>query len=79
MARFTLLLLSLIHAAVAFAPSTFGVRHNYVLYAGQRDGDSGGGAPLAKPAVKIAQKAEVKNKEKSLDFKAKDRMSQRPY
>ena len=35
-----------------------------MLFAGQRDGDSGGGAALAKPAVKIAQKTEVKNKEK---------------
>jgi ATP-dependent Clp protease adapter protein ClpS len=35
-----------------------------VVYAGQRDSDSGGGAAIAKPAVKIAQKVETKQKEK---------------
>jgi ATP-dependent Clp protease adapter protein ClpS len=34
------------------------------LFAGQRDSDSGGGAAIAKPAVKIAQKVETKQKEK---------------
>jgi ATP-dependent Clp protease adapter protein ClpS len=35
-----------------------------VVFAGQRDSDSGGGAAIAKPAVKIAQKVETKQKEK---------------
>jgi ATP-dependent Clp protease adapter protein ClpS len=38
--------------------------HPIVLFAGQRDSDSGGGAAIAKPAVKIAQKVETKQREK---------------
>jgi ATP-dependent Clp protease adapter protein ClpS len=64
MVKLTLLLLSILQLTAAFAPATFGVRNRHVLFAGQKDEDSGGGAALAKPAVKIAQKTEVKAKEK---------------
>ena len=52
--------------AIAFAPTTvYGVRsQNLVLFAGDREGDSGGGAAIAKPAIKTAQKVETKQKEK---------------
>jgi ATP-dependent Clp protease adapter protein ClpS len=52
--------------ANSFAPTpTFGVNRRHVtLFAGDREGDSGGGAAIAKPAVKIAQKVETKQKEK---------------
>lgn len=66
MVKLTLLpiLLSVLHLANGFAPaSTFGVRNNVVLF-GEREGDSGGGAALAKPAIKQAQKTETKAKEK---------------
>lgn len=57
------LLLSILHLANGFAPIST-IRQNTALFAGQRDDDSGGGAALAKPAVKIAQKTETKAKEK---------------
>ena len=62
--KFVLLLLSILQLTVAFSPATFGIRKSHALFAGQRDSDGGGGAALAKPAVKIAQKTEVKAKEK---------------
>ena len=62
--KFILFLFSALQFTAAFAPGTFGVRNQQVLFAGQRDNDSGGGAALAKPAVKIAQKTDVKAKEK---------------
>jgi ATP-dependent Clp protease adapter protein ClpS len=63
--------------ATSFAPVSFSRVHGSpiqqqqqpfqnpcVVFAGQRDSDSGGGAAIAKPAVKIAQKVETKQKEK---------------
>lgn len=64
MVKLALLLLAILQLATAFAPVPFGVRNHQVLFAGERDSDSGGGAALAKPAVKIAQKTETKAKEK---------------
>ena len=60
------LALLLAQVAVAFAPATFyGARpRNLVLFAGDREGDSGGGAAIAKPAIKTSQKVETKQKEK---------------
>ena len=61
------LALLLTQVAMAFAPTTFyGARpaQNLVLFAGDREGDSGGGAAIAKPAIKTAQKVETKQKEK---------------
>ena len=54
---------SILQLANGFAPVVTFPRHTS-LFAGQRDNDSGGGAALAKPAVKIAQKTETKAKEK---------------
>lgn len=65
--KFILLLLSIFQLTSAFAPALFGVRHtnhHVILQAGKGESDSGGGAALAKPAVKIAQKTETKVKEK---------------
>ena len=67
MMKFVLLLLSFFQIATAFSPAaTFGVHRpsSPALFAGQRDNDSGGGAALAKPAIKTAQKVETKKKEK---------------
>lgn len=50
--------------ANAFAPTTWGIRHKADLY-GEREGDSGGGAAIAKPKIKQAQKTETKSKTKS--------------
>lgn len=52
--------------AYSFAPApTFGLQRRHVtLFAGEKEGDSGGGAAIAKPAIKIAQKVETKQKEK---------------
>lgn len=62
---FLLLVLSIFQwTAAAFAPTLFGVRQSLALHAGKGESDSGGGAALAKPAVKIAQKTETKVKEK---------------
>ena len=61
------LALLLTQVAMAFAPATFyGSRsaQNLVLFAGDREGDSGGGAAIAKPAIKTSQKVETKQKEK---------------
>lgn len=49
----------------SFTPLTFAARQRSSLFAGDREGDSGGGAAIAKPAVKQAQKTETKSKEKS--------------
>eukprot|EP00980_Cylindrotheca_fusiformis_P003114 scaffold721_cov131-Cylindrotheca_fusiformis.AAC.4 len=51
--------------ANAFAPAAFSIRQKAALFAGEREGDSGGGAAIAKPAVKQAQKTETKSKTKS--------------
>mmetsp|Transcript_29902 Transcript_29902/g.56100 ORF Transcript_29902/g.56100 Transcript_29902/m.56100 type:complete len:178 (-) Transcript_29902:671-1204(-) len=65
---FAVLLLLAVHFTASFSPvCTFGVRRSNnigVLFAGQRDSDSGGGAAIAKPAIKTAQKVETKQKEK---------------
>lgn len=67
-----LLLLAAVQMATAFAPVSFyGVRSPHqvsqpliVVFAGEREGDSGGGAAIAKPAIKTSQKVETKQKEK---------------
>ena len=68
MMKLTLLvvLVSAAHLVYGFTtPATFGYRrYEHSLFAGQSDNDSGGGAALAKPAVKIAQKTETVAKEK---------------
>jgi ATP-dependent Clp protease adapter protein ClpS len=64
MMKLTLLLLSILQLTAAFAPATFGVHNHQALFAGQKDEDSGGGAALAKPAIKTVQKTEVIAKEK---------------
>ncbi|KAL3916958.1 MAG: hypothetical protein SGILL_004939 [Bacillariaceae sp.] len=60
------LALLLTQVAIAFAPTTtYGVRsQNLVLWAGDKEGDSGGGAAIAKPAIKTAQKVETIQKQK---------------
>lgn len=66
----TAILLLAAHATIAFSPvsSYKGCgapqRCDLSLFAGQRDSDSGGGAAIAKPAVKTAQKVETKQREK---------------
>lgn len=68
-----LLLLSIFQLTSAFAPAIFGVRqqhqqqhhHRVILFADKGESDSGGGAAIAKPEVKTAQKTETKAKEKS--------------
>lgn len=59
------ILLSVMHMASSFTPLTFSTRQRSCLFAGEREGDSGGGAAIAKPAVKQAQKTETKAKEKT--------------
>ena len=63
--KFVLLLLSLLQAIAAFSPAANlrTASSCSALFAGQRDNDSGGGAALAKPAIKTAQKVETKKKE----------------
>ncbi|KAG7364365.1 ATP-dependent Clp protease adaptor protein ClpS [Nitzschia inconspicua] len=65
------ILLYVAQLTTSFAPVAFyGVRSQkhiqkpVVLFAGERDSDSGGGAAIAKPAIKTAQKVETKQKEK---------------
>ena len=55
-------LFSLIHVGSSFVPATFGARRWTPLQA--KEGDKEGGAAIAKPQVKIAQKTETKVKEK---------------
>ena len=71
--KLLLLLLSVfVPLTVAFAPPAFvrgGVRKTssysvVVLGAGKGESDSGGGAALAKPAIKVDQKTETKVREK---------------
>lgn len=59
-------LLGVMQVAFAFTtPLTVcGARQRSCLFAGEREGDSGGAA-LAKPAIKQAQKTETKSKQKS--------------
>jgi ATP-dependent Clp protease adapter protein ClpS len=57
-------LLSIMHMANAFAPATWGIRHKAVLFAGEKEGDSGGGAAIAKPAIKTEQKTVTRSKQK---------------
>jgi ATP-dependent Clp protease adapter protein ClpS len=65
-----LLLSAVVQFTTAFAPRNallFEVRHHHhtsSLFAGQGEGDSSGGAAIAKPAIKTAQKVETKQKEK---------------
>jgi ATP-dependent Clp protease adapter protein ClpS len=77
-AKLTLLLLSVLQLTTAFAPATFPIRRQtpawtnprthprpaFILRAGERDRDSGGGAAIAKPAVKTDQKTKTVQKEK---------------
>jgi len=65
-----LFVLSFLHVTHSFTPSgpVFGIRPcqsgNTILWAGKGESDSGGGAALAKPAIKVDQKTETKAKEK---------------
>jgi ATP-dependent Clp protease adapter protein ClpS len=62
------LLLGVVHfhqgSAFATGPAVFGYRCSSALFAGQNDKDSSGGAAIAKPDVKIAQKTETITKDK---------------
>ncbi|CAJ1930386.1 unnamed protein product [Cylindrotheca closterium] len=58
-------LLAVMHMASSFTPLTFSSRQRSILFAGEREGDSGGGAAIAKPAIKQAQKTETRSKQKS--------------
>lgn len=73
--KLTILVLSVLQLTAAFAPAPF--RHHtkassqntarhpaFILHAGEREGDSGGGAAIAKPAVKTDQKTKTVQKEK---------------
>jgi ATP-dependent Clp protease adapter protein ClpS len=57
-------LLSIMHMANAFAPVNWGIRHKAVLFSGEKEGDSGGGAALAKPKIKQDTKTVSKSKQK---------------
>eukprot|EP00531_Pseudo-nitzschia_arenysensis_P016111 CAMPEP_0116127996 /NCGR_PEP_ID=MMETSP0329-20121206/7128_1 /TAXON_ID=697910 /ORGANISM="Pseudo-nitzschia arenysensis, Strain B593" /LENGTH=168 /DNA_ID=CAMNT_0003622113 /DNA_START=140 /DNA_END=646 /DNA_ORIENTATION=- len=80
MNRFVLLLLAFFQLTAAFAPvSNFGARPT-ALFAGEREGDSGGGAAIAKPQIKTSQKVETVQKEKvkqRQDAKTHDPISRR--
>jgi ATP-dependent Clp protease adapter protein ClpS len=58
-------LLSIMHMTNAFAPAVWGIRQKAVLFSGEKEGDSGGGAAIAKPALKQKQKTVQKSKQKS--------------
>ncbi|KAL3944687.1 MAG: hypothetical protein SGBAC_001245 [Bacillariaceae sp.] len=57
-------LLAVMHMASSFTPLTFSTRQRSILFAGEGEGDSSGGAAIAKPAIKQAQKTETKSKQK---------------
>lgn len=69
--------------ASSLTSTVFGIRQHTTstsLFAGERDSDSGGGAAIAKPAVKVDQKVETKQKEKvkqRKEAKAHDPISRR--
>jgi ATP-dependent Clp protease adapter protein ClpS len=72
------LVLSVAQLTAAFSPMIFPIGHQasrapystshpqpgFMLYAGQRDSDSGGGAAIAKPAIKTEQKTKTVQKQK---------------